>query len=205
MWKLLEKLILLFKTRMELPLAVSVAQQEVRILPLATKFKLKLKMSFALLLIHTISCFLVLCWNWKSVIQNDELGMVRVFITLITFNCSSAVLSMHFVISFKIEVYPAILNPIIGLQKRIKKIYIGEKLSNAWVSLLHRIGIQNKSYGLPQLGYFISFLVLSFSLWYLNWILSPRFWEPLQLLGFQTFLSFYFRVYLLSDTPMPMD
>lgn len=127
MWKVVEELILRYK----LPFVINVSRMEIRTVPLSAQSKFKLQMSFAILLTYTVYCFASLFYWWiqKSGIQTDELELelVRIFITLIEFNCCAVVLSMHFVISFRPQVILGILNPIESLQKRIKS-----KKCNTW-------------------------------------------------------------------------
>lgn len=117
-WKVLEEFSLRFKSRLELPFSVSVLQQKIQIRQLSPKSKLKLKISFFILLTHTIYCFLALCWFWtrKSSISDELLGHLRIFLILAKFNAPACVLSMHFVISFRPQLFPAILNPMTRFQ-----------------------------------------------------------------------------------------
>lgn len=121
MWKVLNEFVRHYKTRLGIPFVVSVPRREIQIPPQSIKSKLKLQLSFFLLLAHTIYCFLALAWWWtrKASTQDNELRVVRTFVILREFNVSAAALPMHFVISFRAHVGLGILNPITRFQKRV--------------------------------------------------------------------------------------
>lgn len=123
MWKLLESFAFRFQNRFKLPAyTVSVPRQEIKLMPLSDKSKFKLRLSFFLLLSHILTCFLFLGWIWtqrESVIQNEVVGPVKILIILGEFCGAACALSIHFVISFRPHIGPAILNPITRFKKQV--------------------------------------------------------------------------------------
>lgn len=119
-WKMLEKFVHLFRNRVQFPYIISASKQEVILLRLSPKQKLKLQASSIFLLINTIYCFCILCWSFKQGNSDNQLKAEHILLILIQFFISACFISMHFVISFTPEVMSSILNTMACLEKKVK-------------------------------------------------------------------------------------
>lgn len=128
MWKVLKTLSLQFRNPWShFPYFVSVNQRHITQLVLSRKEKVILKLSAVILLIHTIYCFLCLCWGLKQLSLNLRRGkffLVRIYQLFFLTLLPLCFLAMNFIIAITTEVIPCVLNPISGFQRRIQSNYI---------------------------------------------------------------------------------
>lgn len=119
-WKLLDKYFIRFKTRVQFPYSLSQVRQEVRLLHLSRRDKLKLQASSLFLLVHTLYCFSGLCWCFKQRNTERQLSSELILLILLQFFLSACFIAIHFVLSFLSDVPPAILNAMALLETRVK-------------------------------------------------------------------------------------
>lgn len=120
-FKVLVKFFLRLKNRVQFPYTYVLTKdrQEIVLLDHPRKDKLKLQASSIFLLLDAIYCFVCLCWCYKQR-KDRQLRIEQILIILLQFFLSACFMTIHFVISFRPDVRPAILNAMVGLEKRIQ-------------------------------------------------------------------------------------
>lgn len=119
-WKVLDECFRRFK----IPYTVFILRQEVVMLDLSRKDKLKLQSSSIFLLVNTIYCFACLCWSFKQKEAESHFSIEQLLLILLSFTISGCFMSIHFVNSFRREVFPAVFNTVFPLEQRISSKFL---------------------------------------------------------------------------------